>query len=35
MNNVELVLGVQKSDSVIHIHVPILFQNFSHLCCQM
>ena len=26
INNVVLVSGVQQSDSVIHIHVPILFQ---------
>ena len=26
INNVVLVLGVQQSDSVIHIHVSILFQ---------
>ena len=26
VNNVVLVLGVQQSDSVIHIHVSILFQ---------
>ena len=26
MNNVVLVSGVQKSDSVIHIHVSVLFQ---------
>ena len=26
INNVVLVSGVEQSDSVIHIHVPILFQ---------
>ena len=26
INNVVMVLGVQQSDSVIHIHVSILFQ---------
>ena len=29
INNVSLVSGVQQSDSVIHIHVSILFQFFS------
>ena len=27
INNVVLVSGVQQSDSVIHIHVSILFSN--------
>ena len=29
--NVVLVAGVQQSDSVIHIHVFILFQIFTHI----
>ena len=31
MNNVVLVSGGPQSDSVIHIHVSILFQVFSHI----
>ena len=29
--NVVLVSGVQQSDSVIHIHISILFRFFSHI----
>ena len=31
INNVVLVSGVQLSDSVIHIHIYILFQILSHI----
>ena len=29
--NVVLVSGVQQSDSIIHIHIFILFRLFSHI----
>ena len=31
INNVVLVSGIQQSDSVIHVHLSILFKFFSHL----
>ena len=36
MNNVALISDVQQGDSVIHIHVSILFKFFSQLgCCRI
>ena len=29
--NVSLVLGIQQSESVIHIHISTLFRFFSHI----
>ena len=31
INNVVLVSGIQQSDSVIHTHVPILFQTQAEI----
>ena len=31
INNVVIVSGVQQSDSIIHIHISILFPNLSPL----
>ena len=35
MNNVVIVSGIQQSDSVIHIHVSILFQILFPFSCYI